>query len=663
MKVYRVSMVMLLSPWLSAVAQPSITRQPADTIVSAGGTAQFIPGISSTTPPVSYRWWFQDAALDAVANPSAATRQLSLTNVSLAHVGSYFFVVTDAIGSSTSRVATLTIESSFTKIPPGPVVNSLGLWQAASWWDYDRDGFLDLYITGFPGDVMYHNNGDRTFTTVTNAISTGALSSRAAAVADFNNDGREDLLAIHSPAPEDLFRNEGNGEFARLTKAEVGPPIGDADGSMDVGWADYDRDGFLDLFAANAYVKIGNDSLYKNNADGTFRKITANEAGALLLLNTPTGPCAWADYDNDGYPDLWVGAVWDEMVGVPQNLWHNNRDGTFERVLAGSLAPKTGLGTAVWADYDNDGLLDLFVTSVSDTNSLHHNLGGSTFENVTLEAGLAQRITAYSAAWGDYDNDGYLDLFVAEHFGAQQTKQSILYHNTGNGAFTRAEVGSPLREGSNRDNVTWADYDNDGFLDLFITCGRSIWVTSQDLAGLNLLYHNSGNTNHWLKVKLAGTASNASGIGAKVRVQATIRGRTVWQLREISGNSSFSGGTPGLIAHFGLGDATNVDVVRIEWPSGIVQELHQIAAGQSLSITEHQDSPASAPVLAIVRPGNGTVQLTLTCPTNLVYVIETSTDLAQWTKAAARKNVAGAIEFTPALATNTPQRFYRALAP
>jgi hypothetical protein len=179
----------------------------------------------------------------------------------------------------------------------------------------------------------------------------------------------------------------------------------------------------------------------------------------------------------------------------------------------------------------------------------------------------------------------------------------------------------------------------------------------------NLLYHNNGNNNHWLKVRSVGTASNRSAIGAKVRVNATIGGQSLWQMREISGNSGGSGGAGGLLAHFGLGNATNVEVVRIEWPSGLVQELRDVAPKQLLTITEHQEGATTAPSLTASRPASGPVQLTLTGQTNLLYVFEASTNLVQWAKLAVRTNLTGTVDFTDSAATNYSQRYYRGVAP
>jgi hypothetical protein len=261
-----------------------------------------------------------------------------------------------------------------------------------------------------------------------------------------------------------------------------------------------------------------------------------------------------------------------------------------------------------------------------------------------------------ACAFGDYNNDGYLDLFVC---GDNCTNR--LFLNNRDGTFTQVLVGAPVNEGN--PNISchacgWVDYDGDGCLDLFV-------ARASDSGALvsNLLYHNDGNTNGWLEVKLDGRASNRSGIGAKIRLHATIGGKTFWQMREVS-----SGGgrwIQPLVAHFGLGDATNVDTVRIEWPSGIVQTLSNLAPKQILTVVEHQEPvPTAPPVLgAVARETNGAVSLSASGEAGWVYLFEASTDLVNWTKVGVRSNATGAVSFTDTKATNYASRFYRVSVP
>ena len=235
---------------------------------------------------------------------------------------------------------------------------------------------------------------------------------------------------------------------------------------------------------------------------------------------------------------------------------------------------------------------------------------------------------------------------------------NFLYQNNGDGTFTKITSGSLVNELGNCGGAAWGDYDNDGFLDLFVANG--FFVRSAN----NLLYRNNGNSNSWLNLRLIGTVSNRSAIGAKVRVLATIGGKTFWQLREISGGSSF-GSQNDMRANFGLGDATNADIVRIEWPSGIVQAMTNVAAKQFLTVVEQQQRGATNPCsfTAVTRATNGTVNLSSAGETDLRYVFEASTNLVNWTRLGIRTNLTGGIQFSDFKATNFANRFYRLSVP
>ena len=228
-------------------------------------------------------------------------------------------------------------------------------------------------------------------------------------------------------------------------------------------------------------------------------------------------------------------------------------------------------------------------------------------------------------------------------------ENNFLYRNNGDGTYTKITAGSLVNDLGYSTGCAWADYDNDGFLDLFVSNG---WVTKSEN---NFLYRNSGNANNWINFRLIGTASNRSAIGAKVRVKATIGGNAIWQLRELSGGGNY-GSQNDLRANFGLGGATNVDTVRIEWPSGTVQELHNIAAKQFLTITE--------PPRLLAGQTNGTPQFTLKGGRGFNYQIETSTNLPDWSPlgTVTITNLSGT---TPIIDTNVPsvRRFYRAFTP
>lgn len=626
------------------VTEP-VRINPVRPTASLGGNVT----LTNVSGGVSYQWHLDGANL-----VGKTARTLSLVDLAAADAGRYSVVVTLSNGTVLTNYTYVNVDTQFTKITSGPVVTDVGpgFWEAPNWWDYDNDGYLDLFIAQSSGNqqaraAVYHNNRDGSFTRATNAITTQVRLGWLGAVGDYNNDGNDDLLYARFSGADDLFRNEGGGTFSRQTMGQAGPLVGDADDTTAAGWADYDRDGFIDLFAANSFYGSAkparNDCLYHNNGDGSFTRVTTNQVGMLVGDSVPTGPCSWADYDNDGWPDLWVGssnADWPANVGR-QYLWHNNGNGTFSRASAGSLDLNLAKGFGLWGDYDNDGYLDLFLTSWSGRTSLHRNLGGETFSDVSATAGVGKATETGLAAWGDYDNDGFLDLFLVAY-----TSPSILYRNNGDGTFASVDVGSPLRDSPTGGCVAWADYDNDGFLDLLIT---------PEAVTQNLLYRNNGNSNAWLKLKLVGTTSNRSAIGAKARVQAGIRGKTIWQMREITGNSGMDGGAGGLVAHFGLGDATNVTTLRIEWPSGTVQELSNVPAKQMLTIVEPR-----RPVLTVKVTGTG-VNGSLRADPNSTYQMQMSGDLTTWNnQGTVTTDAQGVGTWSDSGAAGVSHRFYRA---
>jgi enediyne biosynthesis protein E4 len=296
---------------------------------------------------------------------------------------------------------------------------------------------------------------------------------------------------------------------------------------------------------------------------------------------------------------------------------------------------------AAWGDCDNDGYLDLFVSVFGGNNLLYRNNRDSTFTKITTGHIVTDGGNSVGCTWGDYDNDGNLDLFVSNASG----QRNLLYRNNGDGTFAKMTIGNIVTDVGDSIGCTWGDYDNDGFLDLFVA-NRS----GQN----NFLYHNDGNSNHWLRVKCVGTVSNRAAIGAKVRIKASIAGIERWQLRQISGGDG-ENNSDSLMAQLGLGDATVVDAVRVEWPSGVVQEFEKTAANQTLIITEppRLDSDTSA---------TGSVySMNLIGGAGLRYAIEASTNLVNWTPIIVFTNSSRTTPWADLEATNYLQRFYRAV--
>ena len=538
----------------------------------------------------------------------------------------------------------------FTRIADGPT-DADHSW-GGSLFDYDNDGLVDLFVANWEGyNCLYHNDGNFQFSKVTTEPAVKVYGKCSTGVyADYDNDGDLDLFATGFTHKSSFFRNDlGAGNSTIFTKITNQSWLDAVASSLGAAWSDFDNDGFVDLAVANASSQ--NEFLYRNDGAGGMIPVSAPP---LTSSGGKSQQCSWADYDGDGDPDLFVV----NSFAQTNFLFRNDGGGAFTRVVEGPMVNTTGNWVGLgWADYDNDGDLDLYICDGSGKRALCQNNGDGTFTAVEGDPVVTPDGNPMAAAWGDFDNDGFLDLFVVNYLGFD-----FLYHNERNGAFTRIYDGDIVNlAGHVGSSPAWADLDNDGFLDLIVMNDGP----ENGLGAPNDLWRNdakaNGNTNGWLLVQLVGTASNRSAIGAKIRAKATIWGEEVWQLREISGGSG-SWGQTDLRAHFGLGDATQVDLLRIEWPSGIVQTVTNVAPNQILTITEHQSGVTNAPSLTVTKPATGPLQLTATGQTNLRYAFEASTNLVQWAKIAVRTNLTGSVDYTPA-ASSSPRRFYRVVVP
>lgn len=467
----------------------------------------------------------------------------------------------------------------FSRLTTGPVVNDGRFSEGSAWGDYDDDGDADLFVANIleQNNLLYQNDGNGVFTAVFGSpvVSDGGFSYGGQFV-DYDDDGDLDLFVNNGvPSPFQgqlnfLYENTGAG-FVRVTGGVL---TTDSDVSWGGAWADYDRDGLLDLFVANFNQ---NNALYHNLGGGQFERISSgpvvSDQGASL-----TG--VWGDYDNDGNPDLFVANA--DFAGGQNNfLYHNNGDGTFSKELNSQVVNDGGNSVAgSWADYDDDGDLDLFVTNYfGEDNFLYQNnlSEGLGFTRILVGDLVNDGGLSVGSNWGDLDNDGDLDLAVSDD---QNGGFNRLYINEGNGRFTKVSAGQVVTDQARSNSMTWSDIDGDGDLDLFVANG------DQPTAQNNFLYVNEmGEGNHWLNIRLAGTISNEFGVGARVRVLSDIGGEPRWQSRELVTATGYNSQN-GYLLHFGLAEAAQVDSISVQWPSGARQLLAAVAADQTVIITE-----------------------------------------------------------------------------
>lgn len=486
------------------------------------------------------------------------------------------------------------------------LVESVG--GGAVFLDYDQDGWIDLYVSngtyskelskGEPKkeilkNHMYHNLKDGHYADVTKNTKTGDRGyGMGMTVGDYDNDGYPDIY-ISNHGPNVLYHNNGNGTFKDVT-SNAG--VGGNASSVGAVWLDYDNDGSLDLYVGN-YIKFDPqynyyyapdgfpgpmaydaepDILYHNLGKGKFEDVT--EAMGVFNPEGRAMGVGAADYDNDGWVDLYVAN--DHMINY---LWHNEQGKRFKDtgVSTGVAFNQVGEGTISmsvdFADYDRDGLLDLFVSDDAYC-SLYKNLGNGLFSEMSDPAGIAQpsgQFVGWASSFIDYDNDGDLDIFKVngelKHLYGQEDQ---LFENQGNGTFldVSADRGEYFHKELVGRGACFGDYDNDGDIDGYIV--------NLDTTGV-LLRNDKGNLNNWIQLKLIGTKSNRDGIGARITVVAGDLRQTA---QKKSTNGYLSQNDPRI--HFGLGKHDLADQIEIIWPSGTTQTLVQVKSGQVITVTE-----------------------------------------------------------------------------
>ncbi len=491
--------------------------------------------------------------------------------------------------------------------------------------DYDNDGWLDLYLVqgstverykagnNLHG-ALYHNERNGTFVEVTEKAGlTRPAWGMGVTTGDYDNDGFVDLY-LTNLGPNILYRNNGDGTFTDVT-AKAG--VGDPRWSASAAFGDYDRDGNLDLYVAN-YIKIDfdnlprpgpgmfctylgrpvmcgphglpgeSDVLYRNNGDGTFTDVT-EKSGAVDRDKLYGLGVVWADFNNDGYPDIYVA----DDDG-PNLFFVNQGNGAFREqgIVSGLAVSADGRNQGSMgidaADYDNDGLLDAMVTNfASDYSTLYHNEGNLVFTDVVPGSALFEPewpLVSWGLMIADFDHDGWKDIFhVNGHvtpfllevgYREQYYETPSFYLNLGNGRFRDAlkDAGPDMQVGMCSRGAAFGDIDNDGDWDVVV-------------ANLNgtpkILRNDRQDGRHWAMFRAVGKKSNRDGLG--VRLTATAgKLRQIWETKR--GFSIYSANDPR--AHFGLGQATSIDVLRVQWPSGKVQEFKDVAADRHYMIDE-----------------------------------------------------------------------------
>jgi hypothetical protein len=483
--------------------------------------------------------------------------------------------------------------------------------------DYNGDGLLDIYLVCYSQtpqadpqiklkDVLYRNNGNGTFTDVTDSVGiTNRMVGMGLAVGDFNNDGWPDMYITGYGASK-LYLNNGKGSFIDVT-ARAG--VDNKRWGTSAAFFDYDNDGYLDLFVCN-YLNFDPDGkvacdffegrpycylnkfkgspsvLYHNNRDGTFTDVS-EKAGIAQHSGKGLGVIAF-DYDNDGRMD-----IFEANDGVPNFLFHNNGDGTFSEValeadcaLDPNGAVRGGMGVDA-EDLDGDGYQDIFVTNFSQqTNAFWHNNGNGTFDETTNELGLGKIsyvMSGFGTRFFDYNNDGLVDLFVLNGHPFEPINKVIpettyaeppfLFENTGKGFRDVAALhGAPLKKSYLGRGLAVGDIDNDGDSDLLLLNAGESPV---------LLRNDGGNRNHWLGVNLVGTKSNRDGIGAKVTIKVSGRERT----KQLLGGTSYcTASDPRLL--FGLGSNQKIDALSVRWPSGQLTNAKAVGIDHYITIKE-----------------------------------------------------------------------------
>ncbi len=481
----------------------------------------------------------------------------------------------------------LTVQSiqaqDFVKVSPSVIEFDSAASRSVNWIDYDSDNDLDLFITTgyqYGDDNMLYRNDNGSFVRIYDQpIVNDSLPSDGSSWGDFNNDGLPDLCVVNwYNKPALLYTNNGGGNFTFNSSSPVSNLTGYSETCT---WGDYDNDGLIDLFITNSAGSNHRNYLYRNAGNGNFLRV---DTGIVVSEIGRSRGANWVDIDNDRDLDLFVC----RELNQNEYLYRNNGNGYFTKITDSPLTTNAGESwSGSWGDYDNDGDLDVFVTnSGNQTNFLYRNEGNFNFTKITNDPIVNEPGYNAVSGWGDYDNDGDLDMFVTQAYvGPSFTQKAVnkLYKNllmeTGSASFQKITSGEIVSDSGYSYGFAWGDYDNDGDLDVAVA---NTFNENQK----NALYMNElSNGNKWINITCKGTATNRSAIGTTVRVKAMINGNSVWQLQSVDGQSGYCG--QNLMLHFGLGNTTVIDSIKIEWPTGGDQYFTNVPVNQSVTIIEN----------------------------------------------------------------------------
>jgi hypothetical protein len=597
------------------VVAPAITRHPAAQSRSLGDTVR-LSVLFSSDVPATFQW-----LKDGQEVPSGTNSLLTLADLKAADAGTYTVRVSNESGAVSSNPAKVEVDATFVMKTDTPITKDAG--SSMAWGDYDGDGRIDLLCSGAMQPSLYHNEGGGQFVKVggSNVVAarTYQHGNGYAAWVDFDNDGLRDVFIGTGQNPGDepdyLFRNLGGGSFVQVTNALTRRSVS----SMSATWADFNRDGRLDVFFGNVTGSLSEraNELWLAQPDATFLPAAAVDFPGLNRRNF--GSVA-VDYDLDGDEDVLVATNPGGLVIA----YDNQGSGAFDAINVGGNG--SYIGSMGAGDYDNDGLPDLYVAYGGGVGRLLHNDGGGSFSDAAPQPLLAEPGRSTCGTWGDYDNDGWLDLFVARKttYTPEGSKDDSLWRNLGDGTFERVPAGSVGIDAVDTHGAAWGDFDDDGFLDLALACDSR-----------NRLYRNNGNGNAWIQLKLVGTLSNREAIGSRVRLKAAIgapgdRRRT--QFRQVIFTSGWASQND-LRVHFGLAEASQADEIEITWPGGQVTTLRNVPARRILTVTE-PDQNVRLTVRRVPQGGGpGTLELSLAGPAGAEVVVERTSDFRAWTEA------------------------------